>query len=350
MNKIIVLSTLFSLLVLSACKPNYQDSASQPDLPQATPVQTEKILLSKEALPVHAVGMLSSSQQVKHTFKIGGIIQSIFVDEGDYFRSGQTLAILEMSEINAQVSKAQEGLEKWERDEARVSRLYSDSAATLEQLQDVTTGLEVARADVEIAIYNQRYAKIVARHSGKVLKRFAEEGELISPGMPVLMSSNQGQGSFVLKAGLADKDLVRLVPGDSARISFDALPGETFPAQVSSIAAQATPGIGTFEVELQLIAPGKPLRNGFIGVAEIYPRSDQAYYKVPLEAVVEAEGQGASIYLADTSAGEARLQNLNLVAIGDDFILVDTLGLDLDAPVITAGAGFLRPNAKISIQ
>lgn len=350
MKNILILSSLFALLALNACKPEYQEVASLQGIPEAIPVQTETVVLSNEVLPIHAVGILSSSQQIKHTFKIGGIVQSIFVDEGDYFRAGETLAILELSEINAQVSKAKEGLEKWVRDESRITRLYNDSAATLEQLQDINTGLELARADLEIATFNQRYARIVARQPGKVLKRLAEEGELVSPGLPVLVSSNQGQGAFVLKVGLADKDLVRIGPGDTARVSFDALPGESFPATVASIAATATPGIGTFEVELQLIALNRPLRNGFVGVAEIYPSGQRYYYKLPLESVVEAEEQEASIYLADTAAGEARLVNLSLSAIGDDFVLVDTVGVSLNAPVITAGAGFLRPNSKISIQ
>ena len=108
--------------------------------------------------------------------------------------------------------------------------------------------------------------------------------------------------------------------------------------------------MGTFEVELLLSAPDQPLRNGFVGVAEIFPRSNRSYYKLPLEAIVEADGKEASIYLADTARNQAKLQNLSLAAIGDDFVLVDTTDLNLNSPVITSGAGFLRPNAKISIQ
>ena len=352
MKSTIALFAFVALLALTGCKPEYQDAQADlaPTGPKVTPVQTETPVLSDEALPVNSVGMLSSSQETKHSFKIGGIIQHIYVDEGDYFRAGQTLAVLELKEIDAQVFKAQEGLNKLMRDEKRVSSLYNDSAATLEQLQDINTALEVAKADLDIASYNRQYAKIVARQSGKVLMRFAEEGELVSPGMPILMSSNQGQGGFVLKVGLADKDVVRILPGDSGSVSFDALAEGKIPAMVTNIATQATPGVGTFEVELLLSAPDQPLRNGFVGVAEIFPRSNRSYYKLPLEAIVEADGKEASIYLADTASNQAKLQNLSLAAIGDDFVLVDTTDLNLNSPVITSGAGFLRPNAKISIQ
>jgi len=338
-----------ALLTLQACKPNYQES-DQPAVETGNiPVRTETVQVTQNNIPIQGVGMLSSSQEVKHAFKIGGVVQRVFVDEGDRFQAGQTLAVLELKEINAQVTKAQENLNKWLRDEARVGNLYVDSAATLEQVEDVATGLKVAKADLEIAVYNQQYAKVVARQSGKVMRRFVEPGELVSPGMPILFSSNQGKGNFVLKIGLSDKDLVRIQLGDSASVVLDALPSQPFPARVAAIAAQASQTTGTFEVELELKAPGSPLRNGFVGMAEIFPADNRYYYQVPLNAVVEAEGDEATIYMADMVAGEARQHTVSFSAIGDDFILVDTATYALDQPIITAGAGFLFPNAKINL-
>lgn len=343
-------AALALLLLLSACKPDYQGLAGNENRSDAVAVTVQEVETTTEVPGVHAVGSLASEQEVKQTFKIGGIVNRIYVDEGDRFKAGQVLAELELREIDSQVRKAQEGVDKLLRDQDRVAQLYADTVATLEQFQDIGTALQVAKADLDIAVYNQRYARIVARSSGRVLKRLAEEGELLSPGMPVLLTSSEDKAAFVLKAGLVDRDVVRIRPGDSARVLLDAWPGEVFPAWVQAISPAADPMTGTFEVEFGLDARGFSFRNGFVGKVEVQPDSRSSFYKIPMEAIVEADDRQVKIFLADTVQFRAREQVFQLSQITDDFVLVDTQGLSIDLPLIVAGAAFLNSESSISIQ
>ena len=70
MKKIISFSTIMMLLAIVACKPNYQEAQAEEQVsgPKVTSVKTEQVVLSKEVLPVNGVGMLSSSQETKHSF------------------------------------------------------------------------------------------------------------------------------------------------------------------------------------------------------------------------------------------------------------------------------------------
>lgn len=343
------LSVLF-LFALTGCKPEYQQLTENNENDAAVAVTVESVEATTEVLPVQAVGILASAQEVKQTFKIGGIVNRIYVDEGDRFRTGQVLAELELREIASQVSKAREGVEKLERDKERVGALYSDTVATLEQFQDIGTALAVAKADLDIALYNEKYARIVARRPGRVLRRMAEEGELVSPGMPVLLTSADDQGGFVLKAGMVDRDVVRIRPGDSAEVLLDAWPGEVFEAVVEAISPTADPMTGTFEVELAVVSGGHALRNGFVGKVSIQPATSTTYFKIPMEAVVEADDREIKVFLADTTTGRAQELSFQLSQISDDFILVDTANCSLDLPLIVAGAAFLNSDSEISIQ
>lgn len=341
----------FSLtLLLFSCRKDYQKYARVEIDENVTPVQTELISKVKTTLPVPATGILGSDTETRLSFKIGGVIDRIYVEEGDRFKAGQVLATLELSEINAQVRKATEGVNKYSRDRDRVQNLYADSVATLEQMQDIETALALANSDLEIARFNQKYARIVARSSGRVLKRFAEAGELVSPGMPLLWVSNQGNKGFVLKATVSDKDIVRLDVGDSARVYFDAYANHSFAARISEVAQQADPRSGTFEVELA-IAPGKlPLKNGFIGKAILFPSQQGSFYRIPMDAIVEAEGGKAKIFLADIEEQRAIEHSLVFSEMGNDFLLADGKDLALDLPVVVAGAAYLKHNSPISIQ
>ena len=105
-------------------------------------------------------GKVTSSEESKLSFKTGGVINAILVKEGDMVKKDQVLATLDMAEINANVKQARLGYEKAKRDYERVKNLYQDSVATLEQFQDVTTGLEFAKSNMEIAEFNLKYSSV----------------------------------------------------------------------------------------------------------------------------------------------------------------------------------------------
>lgn len=346
----VLLFAALLVALMTGCKPDYARASADTGAPEATPVTTEKVEIQEQHPPIQAVGMLKSSTMVKQAFKIGGIIDRIYVDEGDRYRAGQVLATLELSEIDAQVAKARENVAKFSRDQARVDQLYADTVATLEQVQDVATGLNVAQADLKIALYNQKYARIVARRNGKVLKRMAEEGELIAPGTPVLMSSVTAGESHTLRLSLTDKDVVRLKPGDSARVRFDAWEDQIFLATVRTIAPQANPATALFEVELEVEAGKYPLRDGFIARAALFPSHDRGYYRIPMDAVVDAEDHQVRVFLADTATARAVAYTLPTSHITTAYVLVDTSAATLDLPLILAGAAYLEDQAPISIQ
>ena len=136
-------------------------------------VSVEMAKVSKEILsrPITASGLISSLDEARLSFKVGGVIEQIFVKEGQNVASGQLLATLNQTEIAAQVSQAKEGVQKSERDVKRIGNLYRDSVATFEQFQNVNTALAVAKENLQIAQFNQQYAQIKAPMSGKILKK-----------------------------------------------------------------------------------------------------------------------------------------------------------------------------------
>ncbi|MDV7400678.1 hypothetical protein RZS08_55190, partial [Arthrospira platensis SPKY1] len=100
---------------------------------------------------------------------------------------------LDLTEIEAQVRQAKEGLDKARRDLQRAQNLYADSIATLEQVQNATTAVEVATQSVEIAEFNRQFSEIRAPFAGKVVAKLLNEGEVTGPGTPVFYLIATGQ-------------------------------------------------------------------------------------------------------------------------------------------------------------
>lgn len=305
-------------------------------------VQTEA-----RALPIRTSGRLATKAEVKLSFKIAGFLDQLFADEGARIRKGTRLARLNLAEIDAQVLQAQSALGKARRDLERAEGLYQDSVATLEQVQDARTGVEIAEATVKIASFNRQHAEIMAPANGRILRRTAEAGELMAPGQPVFLFGADQEG-WIVRVGLADRDIVKLALGDSAHLSFDAYPEQVFGGKVVEIADAADPMSSTFEVEVAVQDPGGLLKSGFIARVDLYPSVVDTVTMVPIEALVEGNGNEGVLYAYDAATGQATKISAKIARVMDEEIAISS-GLEGVDAVVTEGAGFLKGDGVVEI-
>src|SRR6478609_8718884 len=108
----------------------------------AIPVKVISVSSLKWSDDIIATGLLTTENEAIYSFKIGGVISKIFVEEGQFFSKGQVLALLNTTEITAGYEQARLSVEKAQRDYDRALHLYRDSVFTLEQLQNTKTGFD----------------------------------------------------------------------------------------------------------------------------------------------------------------------------------------------------------------
>lgn len=311
-------------------------------------VKTQKVLSQTITQPIISSGILASKKEVKLSFKTGGIIEAIKVEEGQSVTKGQWLASLDLTEISSQVKAATQTYEKAERDLNRAKNLYADSAATMEQVQNAATGLEVARATLQSARFNQQYSTIYAPGNGQILKKFAEAGELIAPGNPVFIFAASGKEQWIIRTGVADRSMVRLANGDGAKVQFDAYPGIGFTATVAEIAQVADPTKGTFEVELRVDPQGKKLVSGMVAKLEITPSQTFSAITIPIEALIEADGEHGYVYTLNEDQQTVKKVPVKITGIYNDLVGISE-GLSANATVITEGNSYLTQHSKVKV-
>ncbi|MFN8303762.1 MAG: efflux RND transporter periplasmic adaptor subunit [Saprospiraceae bacterium] len=310
------------------------------------PVRTAPVEQKSIALPVHASGMLSSSAEQRLSFKIGGVIQRIFVEEGDVVRPGQLLAVLDKTEIDAQLTQAQQGLAKAERDLSRVQGLFRDSSATLELLENATTGRDVAKETARIAQFNRQYAEIRATRGGKIIKKLMNEGEITGPGIPALVLFETGNDDWVVRINVSDRDWARLNLGMLATVRMDAYPETVFNGKVSDLAPAADPATGLYPVEIKVVPQGKRFAPGLFASVDITPPQARTYAVVPVEAIVEGEGKNAFVFAIQPDGETVRKIPVQ-IAFLDGAKVVVAGGLENTQEVITAGAPYLTEKSRV---
>jgi len=340
----ILTTGMILLLLIPGCQE--KETAKLPE--QKIMVKTAAVIQQEFSFPIAASGVLTSPIEMKLSFKTGGIIDQILADEGQYFKMGQLLASLQQSEIEARVQQARSGYEKALRDFQRVSSLYQDSVATLEQKQDAETGLTVARSNLEIAEYNLIHSSITAPTNGRILKRLAERNELVDTGRPIFIFGST-EGAWRVRTGIPDRDIVKVNYGDSAKINFDAYPDQDFMAVVSEIAQTADPYSGTYEVELMLLPHDKKLIFGFVADIQIFPRVKESYYLIPMEALTEADGRRGTIFYIQSPENIARRSWVDIYRILDGKVAISK-GLENIPEVISEGSPYLKDGSPIEIK
>ena len=346
MNLIKYLFSSFVLIFfLSACAKKQVEETNM-----ATDVIPVKIIqINQEAVgqSIHASGIFTTEDETYLGFKIGGIIQNILVKEGDAIKAGQLLATLNLTEIKSQVQQAQIGVEKAERDFKRAGNLYKDSVATLEQFQNSKTALDMARQQISVLKFNQNYAEIRALKAGYVLKKLANDGQVVGPGTPILMV-NGATNNWVLKVGLSDQDWASVSIGDQATVTIDTEKDQNFSATIRAKSEGVDPITGTLWVTLKTNGiPTKKIALGIFGKANIQPKKKTNAWVIPFDAVVEGnENEGFIFITKDEKTAEKIQVKISGMAHGKVYV---TQGLEDVKGIITSGNAYLNDGSAIKI-
>lgn len=309
-------------------------------------VEMQAVRYEPVSIPIHAGGLLFSREQIRLSFKTGGIVAEIHAKEGQAVTEGDVLAQLDLQEISARVKQAESAYNKTKRDYDRVRSLYADSIATLEQMQNVETALHVAEANQQIARFNLEHSTIKAPMDGRILKRFIEEGEIVGPGMPVFYFGS-GRQEWIVKVGVSERQLVNLNPGDTVEAVFDAYPATVFQGIVTELAQAADPKSGSFQVEIALKNTSLRLADGFVARVTIFPQVKKKNYLVPISALAFADGHEGAVFTVDADTAVKAPVRVGPI-IGTDVVVLS--GLAGVERVVTVGAANLKVGDHVVVH
>ncbi|HYM33922.1 MAG TPA: efflux RND transporter periplasmic adaptor subunit [Steroidobacteraceae bacterium] len=340
-------SLLAIAAIVTACARSNESEAVR-----AAPVRVVEATSGPAAPTLRTNGILVNKDELRLSFKVGGVVSHINVQEGQRVKRGQRLAEIEQAEINAQVEQAKQLSEKSQRDVARAEKLYADHLISLGQLDDLKTQAAVSKAALQSAEFNWGYASIVAPQDGTILRRLVQERELVAAGAPVLVLGAQERG-YVVRVGLADREIVQVRIGDAAEVELDAHPDEKFAAQVTEVASGADERSGMFQVELRLQPTKLRLASGLVAKVALTPSSalDAKKVYVPIAAIVEGDGRRASVFILNGVNGSQVAKRRSVdVAFIDGVDVAITQGVAVGDKVITDGALYLQDNEPVYVR
>jgi RND family efflux transporter MFP subunit len=317
---------------------------------KADEIPSAKVATAQRGNLAHTLslaGQFQPYQVVDVHPKVTGFMAKINVDIGDRVHKGQTLAVLEVPELNAQLrgtgfemqqakdellrtqheikraeaihsalhadyqrlleaSKAQPGLvAQQELDDAQSKDLSSESQvdASKAAAAGAQEHIQVAGADNERVQALQNYTNVTAPLDGVVVWRYADTGALIQSGtnsneqdIPIVRLSQSGLLRLRMPIPEADVQFVHL--GDSMEVRVDAI-GRSFTGKIVRFTRDVNFETRTMETEVDVENRDLSIAPGMYANTQMQLAHADNVTTIPVEALV-LKGDKQTVYCLDS--------------------------------------------------
>ena len=281
-------------------------------------------------------GALEAESELVVAPKVGGRIDRLAVDLADPVQRGQTVAYLDDAEFAqaviqaeaelavtmANLAQSKNAVEISRRENQRIVTLRergiaseSESDIAEANLMEKEAQVKVAEAQVnrataalESARIRYEYTRVAADWSEgdsarMVAERYVNEGDTVSANVPLLLIVQLDP--IVAVIAVTERDYGRLRPGQEARFTTDAFPGEVFRGRIQRIAPVFRESSRQARIELTLANPEGRLKPGmFIRGTITLDHVDDAI-AVP-EAALTRRSEVDGVFLVGESGDSVR--------------------------------------------
>lgn len=338
---------------------------------EVAPVETGRVRDSKVF-----TGTLVSSARFTVAPRVSGRLEKLLVNVGDKVRNGDLVAVIEDEEFIQQAGQAEaelhvaranleesaSALDMARRQYERVKALrekkivsQSDLDAAEAEYNARVAGHKVARAQVaekeaalEAARVRLSYTRIRASWkdggSRVVGERFAEEGEMLAQGSPIV--SILEISSLIAVIHVTEADYYKFKRGLPVVVTNDALPGKRFGGAVERIAPLLKETSREARVEVALPNEDGLLKPGMFVRVEAEFQIREGATVVPVRAL-STRGGRQGVFLADLEAMKARFVPLTVGIISGE--KAEVLEPELSGWVVTLGHHLLDDGASITV-
>jgi membrane fusion protein (multidrug efflux system) len=319
-----------------------------------SPVQTGKIPVKvaksklRQFIPsIELSGTAFADKEANLGAALPGRVEKIYFPEGSKVKKGDLLVSLS-GELYTEALVEYTTIEK---DFERVTRLNEKGSISLQDYDHVRAKYDASRAKTEMMKKN---AEIVAPFSGTIVAYLVQEGENyffnlnLDPGYSTtsgilrLMKSDPIQ----VEVEVNEKEFGKLKRGQTAQITFDAIPDTIFTGKISSIKPMLSTLTHTATVKIELVNSSDIIKPGMFAHVKIEFSPVNAVC-IPMNAVYRQPGI-ADDFLFITENGKVRKQKIKKLWSDNDEVGVT--GISAGETIVTSGKEKLRDESMIEIK
>ena len=349
-----LLALVFSLFFSAQA---YAQTPKPGDGPPPAPVEVAPVVEKEVATSVTLIGTGEAWLETIIASEEAGLVSGMMVEEGDRVKKGQSLCVQDSTQLALRIESAGADLAEArvlqaqaDSDLDRQRRLFAINSVSEKAFEDARFKAEGARNRVKSleaslnALQKQlKSREIRAPISGYVVKRHCLVGQWLGEGQPVV--TLVVPDPILFKVPVPERYISSVNRGDAAQVSFDAIPGKSFPGKISAVIPRADDASRTFPVRIEISNPDGVIKPGMLGRATIPTGELRKAVLVPKDALVFT-ATGTAVYTVVDQV--AQFVPVRIGAEHGSRIEVDgdlRPGLD----VVVRGNERLRPGQPVTI-
>lgn len=241
---------------------------------------------------VSSTGTFDSNRKYELAFKATGKVTEMNVDVGDAVSAGQLLAKIDQGTLLSQLRQAEADVRAQKR--TLLNMENRRSSFTTAQRQAQRARVDQAEAGADIVRDQMEDTVIYSPIDGVVLKRFANAGDMtfVNAARSTSILTVAQDGDMVIESNIPESDIVKVVLGQDAVITFDALSAdEKFSAKVTEIdpASTVIQDVVYYTIKLRLDNPEQRLKPGMSANIDIHTAEREQVLMIPVRAI-QTEG------------------------------------------------------------
>ncbi len=337
---------------LAGCKK--EQEAPPPPRPALT-----MVVEPSPALDMVLSGTVEPQVQTPFGFRVIGRMISRPVKAGDRVEQGQTLAAIDPLALEMAVRSATANLAS--------ARAQFDNAAATETrqaalLQKKTTSqaafdtaeqeraaaqanMEQAEANLAKAREQLSYSVLKADYSGVVTATYAEVGQTVSPGQPIVALAEPSKRDAVIDAAESIVDALWI--GQKFDVALQIAPTKAIAGTVREIAPESDPVTRSSRVKIALENPPDSFRIGATIFARLATGSNAAI-RIPDSALLH-EGEKARVFVVDPATSRVALRDVEVAPDREEGRWIVRGGLKPGERIVTAGVHRLQEGELVKI-
>ena len=267
--------------------------------------------------------------------RVQGLVERIYVEEGDQVKKGQIMMALEADEYKLAEEKARLNYLKQKTDFERLQAMYEQNLLSIEEFEQAKFTLQSLEVDWKQAKLNLSYTRITSPIDGVVGDRSRKLGDRIQPTDKLFTVINTNEMIAVVYA--PEKELGNVVKKQTAYVTSDHIPGEEFDGWIKRVSPVVDPQSGTFKITVGVKNKSERLRAGMFVNTHIITATHENAILVPKTAIVYENEQMNVFVVRDSVANKVTLdigfqdhekvESLNGLEEGDQIIVIGQAGL-----------------------
>ncbi len=240
-------------------------------------------------------GSVESRRNIAVAAQTGGEIQRVHVREGQQVSKGQVLVSLNADILRSSIAELRTSLELANSVYEKQSKLWEQKIGTELQYLQAKNNVESLQRRLATAQSQLDQTIIRAPFSGTVDQLPAREGEMASPGMPLVRVVSLEDA--YIKADVSERFIGKFKAGDPVQVFFNSA-NQRLESTISSVSQVINPENRTFLVEVRIPAVTFMVKPNQVVVLEMRDYISEAALAVPTR-LIQRDEQGQFVYIVD---------------------------------------------------